>query len=58
LAFSRNRRNNAVMTSKTVENPKGKTPKVAKYSIVTDEVVVANISKRVRVMTSQAKDFT
>jgi len=58
LAFSRNRRSNAVMPSQTVENPEGKTPKVAKYSIVADEVVVANISKRVGVMTSQAKDFT
>jgi hypothetical protein len=58
LAFSRNRRSNAVMPSQTVENPEGKTPKVAKYSIVADEVVVANISKRVGVMTLQAKDFT
>jgi len=46
------------MESKTVENPEGKTPKVAKYSIVTDEVVVANISKREGVMTPRAKDFT
>jgi hypothetical protein len=58
LAFSRNRRSNAVMPSQTVENPEGKTPKVAKYSIVADEVVVANISKRVGVMTPRAKDFT
>ena len=34
------------MPSQTVENPEGKTPKVAKYSIVADEVVVANIPKR------------
>jgi hypothetical protein len=46
-ALSGNRRSNAVMQSKTVENPEGKTPKVAKYSIVADEVVVANISRRV-----------
>jgi len=41
-----------------VENPEGKTPKVAKYSTVADEVAVARISKRAGVMTSQAKDFT
>ena len=46
------------MQSKTVENPKWETPKVAKCSIVADEVVVANISKRVGVMTSRAKGFT
>ena len=46
------------MQSKTVENPKWETPKVAKCSIVADEVVVANISKRVGVMTPRAKDFT
>ena len=34
------------MPSQTVENPEGKTPKVAKCSIVADEVVVANIPKR------------
>jgi hypothetical protein len=46
------------MPSQTVENPEGKTPKVAKYSIVADEAVVANISKRVGVTTPQAKGFT
>jgi len=35
------------MQSQTAENPEGKTPKVAKYSIVADEAVVANISGRV-----------
>jgi hypothetical protein len=34
------------MQSKTAENPKRKTPKVAKCSIATDEAVVAGISKR------------
>jgi len=38
--------------------PIRETPKVARYSIVADEAVVANISERVRVMTSRAKGFT
>ena len=32
--------------------------KVAKFSVGTDEVVVANIPKRVGVITLQVKDFT
>jgi len=40
-------RNGSAGRSQTAENPKGKTPKVAKCSIVADEVVVARISKRV-----------
>jgi hypothetical protein len=33
LAFSRNSRSNAVMPSQTVQNPEGKTPKVAPIAI-------------------------
>ncbi len=57
-ALSGNRRSNTAMVSETVENPEGKTLKLAKCSIVADEAVVANISKRVGVMTSRAKGFT
>lgn len=46
------------MQSETAENPQGKTPKVAKCSIVADEVVVAQLSKRVGVIPLRAKDFT
>jgi hypothetical protein len=43
------------MSSQTAENPKGKTPKVAKSSIVADEVVVTKLSKRVpmKIVTSE-----
>jgi hypothetical protein len=38
--------------------PKRKRQKVAMFSIGTDEVVVANLSKRVGVIPLRAKDFT
>jgi len=46
------------MVSKNYKNPKGKSRKLAKFCIGADEVVVADIPKRVGVMTLQAKDFT
>jgi len=46
------------MISKNCKNPKGKSRKVAMFCFGADEVVVANIPKRVGVMILQAKGFT
>ena len=46
------------MISKNAKNLNEKRQKVARSCFGTDEVVVAQLSKRVGVMTLRAKDFT
>ena len=46
------------MISKNAKNLSEKRQKVTRFCFGTDEVVVAKVSKRVGVMTLQAKDFT